>query len=188
VMEHRQAILLGDTVPDVWRRSGGRYDALVAAAGADAVQQAERAVTLFHVDRLWRDHLALAADLREGIHLVALGGQDPLSRFTSVLVAAFGSLDETIDRAVLASLDGIGIAAGGLDLRGVGIKGPSSTWTYLVNDDPFRNQIGMLLTGPGRASVAVFSAIAMMPLLLLWGLVDRFLRKRPGRRPGSFSK
>jgi hypothetical protein len=25
-----------------------------------------------------------------------------------------------------------------------------------------------------------------MPLLMLWGLVDTFLRKRPGRRPSPF--
>ena len=36
-----------------------------------------------------------------------------------------------------------------LDLTAIGMKGPSSTWTYLVNDDPFKNQIGAMLTGPG---------------------------------------
>ena len=39
------------------------------------------------------------------------------------------------------------------------MKGPSSTWTYLVNDDPFRNQIGMLLTGPGKATFAIDAAL-----------------------------
>ena len=47
------------------------------------------AVMLFQIDRAWRDHLALAADLREGIHLVSLGGQDPLTRFTAEIKLAF---------------------------------------------------------------------------------------------------
>ena len=63
-----------------------------------------------------------------------------------------------------------------------GSRRPSSTWTYLVNDDPFRNRIGALLTGPGGATVAIYAAAMMMPLLVLWGLVESFLRREPRRR------
>ena len=70
-----------------------------------------------------------------------------------------------------------------LDLTGTGIKGPSSTWTYLVNDDPFKNRIGAMLTGPGGATVAIYSAAMMMPLLILWGLVESLLRRATRRRP-----
>ena len=38
------------------------------------------------------------------IHLVRLGGQDPLTRFTSEAIAAFATIDEAIDEAVLAAL------------------------------------------------------------------------------------
>ena len=79
-------------------------------------------------------------------------------------------------------LERVRVSDGRVDLEGLGIRGPSSTWTYLVNDDPFRNQIGMMLTGPGRTTIAIYAAAIMMPLLLLWGLVDRFLRRRPKRR------
>jgi hypothetical protein len=64
---------------------------------------------------------------------------------------------------------------------------PSSTWTCLVTDDPFQNQIGMMLTGPGRRStIALYSAVVVMPLLMAWGIVDRVFRKRPGRRGDPF--
>ena len=46
------------------------------------------------------------------------------------------------------------IVAGGIDLSEAEVKGPSSTWTYLVNDDPFQNQIGQMLTGPGNCGSA----------------------------------
>jgi hypothetical protein len=52
----------------------------------------------------------------------------------------------------------------------------------LVNDDPFRNQIGRMLMGPGKNTIAIYAAVFAMPLLILWGLVDRFIKKRPGRR------
>ena len=186
VMEARRAILHGEDVPEVWKRAPARRRALVEDVGENAVRDAERAVMLFQIDRAWRDHLALAADLREGIHLVSLGGLDPLTRFTTEIRLAFNRLEDAIDNAVLDALTVVRVSGGRIDLEGLGIRGPSSTWTYLVNDDPFRNQIGMMLTGPGRATIAIFAAGALMPLLLLWGLVDRVMRRRPARRENPF--
>ena len=180
VMERRRAILDGREIPRVWQQSAKR-DALVVAVGEDAVRRAEQLVTLHGIDSAWRDHLSFVADLREGIHLVALGGRDPLARFTDEITTAFHGLDDAIDEAVLSAIDRVRPTSGGIDLTGVHIKGPSSTWTYLVNDDPFKNQIGMMLTGPGRATFAVGAALGAMPLLILWGLVDRFT-KRGGKR------
>jgi preprotein translocase subunit SecA len=181
IMERRQAVLHGRDVPDVWRDAPGR-GALVAAAGEEEVCRAERAVMLSQIDRAWRDHLSRCADLREGIHLVSLGGQDPLTRFTTEAIQAFRRMDDLIDDRVLEALDRVRVRDGRIDLEALGIRGPSSTWTYLVNDDPFRNQIGVMLTGPGKKTLAIYSAVFFPPLLILWGLVDRFLRKRPGRR------
>jgi preprotein translocase subunit SecA len=188
IIERRQAMLLGEESPDVWERERERRAALVAAAGEDAVVFAERTVTLGCMDRAWRDHLALCADVREGIHLVRLGGQDPLTRFTSDAIQSFSQLDDAIDDAVLAALPKVRAAGGVLDLTGTGIKGPSSTWTYLVNDDPFKNRIGAMLTGPGGATVAIYSAAVMMPLLILWGLVESLLRRATRRRADPFGK
>jgi preprotein translocase subunit SecA len=186
VMDARQAILHGNEVSDVWKRVPERRRALVDEAGEDAVRRAERSVTLFQIDRAWRDHLAFVADLREGIHLVSLGRQDPLTRFTDEVTAAFRGLEEAIDRGVLGALMAVRVSDSRIDLDGLGIGGPLSTWTYLVSDDPFRNQIGMMLTGPGRTTATIYAAALMMPLLVLWGLVDRLLRKPSQRRRDPF--
>ncbi len=188
LVERRRAILLGEDVPDIWARAPERRAALVAAAGERAVADAERAVMLGCIDRAWRHHLAFCADVREGIHLVRLGGQDPLTRFTSEAIQAFSQMDDAIDEAVLAALAAVRIAGGQLDLTGTGLKAPSSTWTYLVNDDPFRNRIGAMLTGPGGVTVAIYSAMVMMPLLIAWGLVESLLRRGTRRRPDPFGK
>jgi preprotein translocase subunit SecA len=182
LMERRQAVLDGSEVPDVWQTAPDRVRQLVAAAGEAAVRDAERIVTLACIDRVWCDHLALAADLREGVHLVALGGVDPLTRYTTDLNRSFAQIDDTIDTAVLAELDGVRFEGGRIVLSETILKGPSSTWTYLVNDDPFRNQIGMMLTGPGKTTFAIGAALMSMPLLIFWGLVDRLFGKRPVRR------
>lgn len=182
LMARRQGVLEERDAPDAWQTVPERHAALVSRTGAAAVHDAERLVTLWAIDQAWCDHLAAAADLREGIHLVALGGHDPLARFTSELTTRFASIDDQIDDAVLGALDGIAIGEDGrIAMPEAMLKGPSSTWTYLVSDDPFRNQIGMMLTGPGKATVGIGSALMAMPLLIAWGVVDRVFRKR-GRR------
>jgi preprotein translocase subunit SecA len=187
LMERRQALLHERDAPDVWKNAAPeRHAALVAASSEDAAERAERTVTLFHIDRVWRDHLALCADLREGIHLVSLGGMDPFSRFRSEVMAAFRSIEERIDSAVLETLPLVTAGANGLDLGAAGITGPSSTWTYLVNDDPFRNQILLKLIGPGGTTIAIYSSALLGPLFLLWGVVERFLRKARGRRADPY--
>jgi preprotein translocase subunit SecA len=176
LMTRRQSILTGASMPDVWQGSD-RWSALVASVGEDTARRAERSVTLLEIDRAWREHLALVADLREGIHLVSLGGHDPLARFSTEIAQAFQRLEDSVDDAILQALDRLEIKNGHVDLEALQMKGPSATWTYLVNDDPFKNQIGMLLTGPGRVTFAIGAAIASMPLLIVWGLVDRWKRK-----------
>ena len=125
VMERRQAMLVGEETPDVWQRVPDERAALVAAAGESSVVAAERTVTLGCLDRAWRDHLALCADVREGIHLVRLGGQDPLTRFTTEAIQSFSQMDDAVDEAVLAALPKVQAVGGLLDLTATGIKGPS---------------------------------------------------------------
>ena len=186
VIERRTDLLHGDEVPDVWSSDTARRAALVASAGEDAVRDAERHVTLACLDRTWRDHLAFCADVREGIHLVRLGNSDPLTAFTSQAIAAFETFDVAVDDAVLAALPHVRADGHTLDLTAAGLKAPSSTWTYLINDDPFRNRIGAMLTGPGGATLAIYSAAILMPLFVVWGLVDRLLGRRSKRRPHPF--
>ena len=182
LMERRVAVLEGREEPDVWQTAPGRLAPLIERAGAEAVREAERLVTLWAIDQAWCDHLALASELREGIHLVALGGHDPLTRFTTELTLRFREIDDRIGAAVLQALDTLSFHDGRLALPDTVLKGPSSTWTYLVNDDPFRNQIGMMLTGPGKVTFGIGAALMAMPLFILWGIVDRLFKRRPPRR------
>ena len=183
VMERRAALVSGDEVPDVWARASDARARLVAAVGESATDDAERAVTRAHLDRLWREHLAAGADLREGIHLVRLGGQDPLQKFVAELKAGFARLAEALDEAVLSSLDGVRTAGGRIEIEGVDLKGPSSTWTYLVNDDPFKEQVLLSLIGGGGRTMAVYAATVMPGLFLLWTVVQAFARRRLSRKP-----
>jgi preprotein translocase subunit SecA len=153
----------------VWR-DHPRYAELAAHRGEAALREAERRVTLFHLDRGWRDHLAFVADLREGIHLVRLGGDDPLTRFKVATAEAFRRMQDEVEAAVWRAAGELDLQADDLGLNALALKGPSSTWTHLVNDDPFRDQLGSQLTGPGRATLAMGAAAMAAPLLILLGI------------------
>jgi preprotein translocase subunit SecA len=177
----RQALLQG-AVPETWRRAPVRRAALAATVGDSAVVAAERLVTLFHMDRSWSDHLSYCADVREGVHLVRLGGQDPLTRYVTEVTEAFSALPGATEAAVLASLDQVEATNGTLDLGRTGVTRPAATWTYLVNDDPFKDQVALSLMGAGGATVAMYAAAVLGPLFLAWGLVNRLLGSQARRR------
>jgi preprotein translocase subunit SecA len=182
ILARRMDVLTREEAGDVWARDPDRRAALADGAGEAAVLEAERLVTLHCIDRAWQDHLAFCADLREGIHLVRLGGRDPLTEYTSGAIRAFERIMEEIDSAILAALAEVRVTNGELDLSTAGVLRPGATWTYLVNDDPFRDRLGATLTGQGGATVATYAAAMLMPLLILWGLVENLVRRKPRRR------
>ena len=103
IMSRRQALLNGEStleLPLEWHTRRAAF----TAAGEGSVADAERCIALQAIDGAWSDHLAFVADLREGVHLVALGGQDPLTRFTSQVITAFDALEEEIERRVATAL------------------------------------------------------------------------------------
>ncbi|MBI1765273.1 MAG: accessory Sec system translocase SecA2, partial [Acidobacteria bacterium] len=69
-----------------------RYAELLTRVSPATLQEAERQITLYHLDQAWAVHLALVNDLREWVHLVGLGRQDPLVEFRNHITDAFRQL------------------------------------------------------------------------------------------------
>jgi len=134
----RQDLLTGRASPHLLaERAPERYEQLLAAVGAEVLDRVERQITLFHMDRCWAEYLDHAAHIREGIHLVAGGGHSPLDEFHVTLGRDFCRLLDTINEATVETFQTAEITADGIDMEKEGLKGPSSTWTYLINDHPF---------------------------------------------------
>ena len=181
LMERRQAVLEGREVPDVWQTAPDRVAPLVAAAGEAAVREAERIVTLcLHRSRLVRSP---GPGRRPARRRPSRGARRPRSadplhdRPQSQLRADRRHHRRRRARRSSTTSASRTVASSSPKRR---LKGPSSTWTYLVNDDPFRNQIGMMLTGPGKTTFAIGAALMSMPLLIFWGIVDRRVRQATG--------
>ncbi|WP_084032583.1 accessory Sec system translocase SecA2, partial [Mycobacterium avium] len=69
-----------------------RYRELAEEIPEERLETICRHIMLYHLDRGWADHLAYLADIRESIHLRALGRQNPLDEFHRLAVDAFASL------------------------------------------------------------------------------------------------
>ena len=108
-----------------------------------------RLIMLYHLDRGWADHLAYLADIRESIHLRALGRQNPLDEFHRLAVDAFASLAADAIEAAQQTFETANVLEDepGLDLSK--LARPTSTWTYMVNDNPLSDDTLSTLSLPG---------------------------------------
>lgn len=86
---------------------------------------------LLHFDLLWADYLSEVAEIREGIHLERLAGKSPLQEFRKRADELFRTVLERLNDVSEEVL---------LEKRK-----PGATWTYIVNDNPFRNQVAIRL-------------------------------------------
>lgn len=118
-------------------RAPKRYSELHPIVGEEILQKIEKQITLFHIDQCWAEYLARIAHIREGIHLFSVSGQNPLDEFHKIIADAFQNLTQVINDKIIKTFKSAGITKDGIDMEKEGLKSPSSTWTYLINDNPF---------------------------------------------------
>ncbi|OBH82289.1 accessory Sec system translocase SecA2 [Mycobacterium scrofulaceum] len=126
-----------------------RYKELSEEIPEDRLETICRQIMLYHLDRGWADHLAYLADIRESIHLRALGRQNPLDEFHRLAVDAFASLAADAIEAAQQTFETANVLEEeqGLDLSK--LARPTSTWTYMVNDNPLSDDTLSTLSLPG---------------------------------------
>ncbi|WP_442480525.1 accessory Sec system translocase SecA2 [Streptosporangium lutulentum] len=138
VLDLRDKILRGRSAGDALAAGAPeRWSELKESVGEDLLHEAARQIVLFHLDRSWAGHLADLADLREGIHLRALGRLSPIDEFNKEAKAAYQRMLAETESLSIAAFETAPITEDGLDLDGAGLKRPTATWTYLVQDNPF---------------------------------------------------
>jgi preprotein translocase subunit SecA len=176
VAEWRDAVFdPGERREIPFRPAAALAEAGTARFGRDEFTGLARRVALHHLDRLWADHLAWLADLREGIHLVSLGRQEPLHEFQKAATEAFLGLEEKIGREAERTLESLVGRPGPVDIDAEGLRGPSSTWTYLVTEDQFGWGVELL---KGTNVGFTVAAAALYGPLLVFTLLAKRLRRR----------
>ena len=116
----------------------------------DTLVRAAREIMLYHLDLGWSDHLALMDDVRESIHLRAIARETPIDEFHRIAVREFKELAQrAVDNAV-DTFNEVPIDADGAHLEEQGLARPSTTWTYMVSDNPLAGSGNSLLRGIGN--------------------------------------
>ncbi|MFC5700838.1 preprotein translocase subunit SecA [Cohnella faecalis] len=70
-----------DMIEMLMERIGQLYDEREESIGSDTMREFEKVVVLRAVDSKWMDHIDAMDQLRQGIHLRAYGGNDPLREY-----------------------------------------------------------------------------------------------------------
>lgn len=150
ISERREKLLRTDTArQELAERSPKRYELLLEEIGEERLERICRLIMLYHLDRGWADHQAYLSDVRESIHLRALGRQNPLDEFHRLAVDAFGSLAADAIEAAQQTFETANVTEDepGLDLSK--LARPTSTWTYMIHDNPLADDSMSALSLPG---------------------------------------
>lgn len=154
IVERRNTLLSTPAArTELQELSPERYAELTEKLGGevaqDKLEKICRDIMLFHLDRGWADHLAYLSDIRESIHLRALGRQNPLDEFHRMAVDAFAHLAADAIEAAQQTFETANVLEEeqGLDLSK--LARPTSTWTYMVHDNPLNDDTLSALSLPG---------------------------------------
>ena len=166
------------------------YAELERAVGAADLRRIENRLTLILLDRRWSAHLGVIEDIREGIHLQRYGGRNPLTEFQKQIIDAYAAMMEGLRDEVVETFGRLSAERGTIDLDRAGLRGPTSTWTYLINDIPF-SAFGLSLIAPGNLGMSMatsFLALLYWPFTIVAVaavFVRRMIRRNSGSRNGE---
>lgn len=150
IVERRNTLLGTDTArTELKELSPERYEELSADLSEDELERICRTIMLYHLDRGWADHLAYLSDIRESIHLRALGRQNPLDEFHRMAVDAFTHLAADAIEAAQQTFETANVLVDKLGLDLSKLARPTSTWTYMVHDNPLNDDTLSALSLPG---------------------------------------
>jgi preprotein translocase subunit SecA len=147
----RAELLTTDAAAELISKRSERYADVADEIGDEATARIARLIALYQLDDGWSDHLAKLADIREGVHLRALGRQDPLDEFHREAIPAFREFMAAAEDKTVATFDEAEIDSPDWTPDDIGLSRPSATWTYMVHDNPFGSEIERFFANAARA-------------------------------------
>ncbi len=144
--ERRERVLTTDVAAEMLEEN---FPETCEEMDPDLLARVARSIALYHIDRLWAEHLAMLSEVREGVHLRALARVDPLDEFHRSAVPAFTELIPEIENRTIDTFESINPDEDWQPEEAKLVR-PSATWTYLVHDSPFGSEMERLVSVVGK--------------------------------------
>lgn len=146
LLAYREDVVQTAVAAELFEAEAAERYAEVSERLSDAdLAAACREILLFHLDDLWADHVAFLADVRESIHLRALGKETPIDEFHRAAIPEFSKIVPAAKERAVRTFSDAEVTEHGVDLPNSGVRRPTSTWTYLVHDNPFDSDAEQVL-------------------------------------------
>lgn len=169
VQKKRDDILRGGTVLGVLEKTNSaEYQALLMKVSQSEYNRAQKEIELFAMNKCWADHLLIVESALDGVQIISIAKSDPFLHYNQKLLAAFEHLEEHIYSVILEIYRTLIIKDGQVMLDEMGVRGPSSTRTYLVHDGT------ELQSSMNEIAVSAVAA----PMYTLYMLYTRLMRPR----------
>ena len=171
VHKKREKLLLGGEPLSVLEKDDPeQYNELLLLVDENELRRAERLIEMYVMNACWADHLLFLDSLQDEVQMIGKVKGDPLTHYNKSLINGFENLVQNIRSTILDIFKSAVIKDGRIDLEEMGIKGPTSTRTYMVHD----GTEGMNLLGALGDFAAAFSA----PLFMLSMLFEKMKKRK----------
>jgi preprotein translocase subunit SecA len=129
IMCGRHKSVLEEEKPD-------EYSSLCEAYGKTRVAEIEQKVAMHTIDESWFDFLEVCDSIKEGINLISADGKkDPVDEYRKLVSEEFDNIYKNMDEAILEALENTDFSMDDDAFAKNGLHTPSSTWTYIINDE-----------------------------------------------------
>ena len=171
IHQKREDVLLGNTNASVLAdEDPALYEKINALTGAAELKRAQRLILLYAINSAWADHLLFLDSLQDEAQMIGHVRGDPLTHYNKKLIEGFENLEDNIRKTVARIFQSAIIRDGKIDLDEMGVRGPTSTRTFMVHD----GTEGFNILG----GIGDFGAAFSAPLYFLSLLFEKLKKKK----------
>jgi preprotein translocase subunit SecA len=178
LFEKRNGFIQGNHAVDFFKTSAhDDFVILEKKLVAEELVALCKRISLWCLDGRWSEYLAEVTDIREGIHLRRIGGQNPLFEFHKIVIDLFDTLQNDIEKSMLRMIHNAAMFPDKAGISGANspMKSPSSTWTYMINDNPFDPMLEVQLGS--NVGISAWSAM-LWPLMAIYFIMKKMKRRK----------
>ena len=132
---HKDLLFKKDYVGFIKNKHKDVYDKLTKNNTEQQVEKAERQLLLYYTSKCFSDFLETMEGIKSGIHLMIVGGKNPLDEYNRMSIANYEEMQSDVKASVLSKIQEVKITKDGINMQENGLTGNATTWTYLIDEN-----------------------------------------------------